>query len=128
MKDIFSMGELFERVQLENIFPDGKTFVDCSSKSELSFICQEYEAQKNESGFNLSVFIDEHFILPKTYSTNYESVKDRPIVEHIELLWDELIRKPEMGESSLIPLPHPYIVPGGRFREIFYWDSYFTML
>jgi alpha,alpha-trehalase len=25
-------------------------------------------------------------------------------------------------------LPHPYIVPGGRFREIYYWDSYFTML
>jgi Neutral trehalase len=28
----------------------------------------------------------------------------------------------------LLPLPHPYIVPGGRFREIYYWDSYFTML
>ena len=30
--------------------------------------------------------------------------------------------------SSRVPLPHPYVVPGGRFREIFYWDSYFTML
>jgi alpha,alpha-trehalase len=30
--------------------------------------------------------------------------------------------------SSLLPLPHPYVVPGGRFREIYYWDSYFTML
>ncbi|HSK13233.1 MAG TPA: trehalase family glycosidase, partial [Phnomibacter sp.] len=30
--------------------------------------------------------------------------------------------------SSLLPLPGPYIVPGGRFREIYYWDSYFTML
>jgi alpha,alpha-trehalase len=28
----------------------------------------------------------------------------------------------------LLPLPQPYIVPGGRFREIYYWDSYFTML
>jgi len=26
------------------------------------------------------------------------------------------------------PLPRPYVVPGGRFREIYYWDSYFTML
>jgi alpha,alpha-trehalase len=25
-------------------------------------------------------------------------------------------------------LPKPYVVPGGRFREIYYWDSYFTML
>jgi alpha,alpha-trehalase len=25
-------------------------------------------------------------------------------------------------------MPEPYVVPGGRFREIYYWDSYFTML
>lgn len=30
--------------------------------------------------------------------------------------------------SSLIPLPKPYVVPGGRFREGYYWDTYFTML
>ena len=33
-----------------------------------------------------------------------------------------------MEGSSLLPLPYPYLVPGGRFREIYYWDSYFTML
>jgi alpha,alpha-trehalase len=27
-----------------------------------------------------------------------------------------------------VPLPFRYVVPGGRFREIYYWDSYFTML
>ena len=30
--------------------------------------------------------------------------------------------------GSLLPLPEPYVVPGGRFREIYYWDSYFTLL
>jgi alpha,alpha-trehalase len=25
-------------------------------------------------------------------------------------------------------MPAPYVVPGGRFREMYYWDSYFTML
>ena len=30
--------------------------------------------------------------------------------------------------SSLLPLPRPYVVPGGRFRELYYWDSYFVML
>lgn len=113
---------------MENIFPDGKTFVDCTPRSEFSSLLKFYEEQKNELGFDLSSFINEHFILPKTYSTKYVSVTGRPIVEHIEMLWDELTRQPEEGESSLIPLPHPYIVPGGRFREIFYWDSYFTML
>jgi alpha,alpha-trehalase len=32
------------------------------------------------------------------------------------------------ANSSLIPLPNPYVVPGGRFREVYYWDSYFTMV
>jgi len=128
LEDIFLLGELFEQVQMENIFPDGKTFVDCTPRSQLSLIRQKYEDQKWEPAFNLSAFVNENFILPKTYSTEYVSVKDRPIVEHIEMLWNELTRQPEKGNNSLIPLPHPYIVPGGRFREIFYWDSYFTML
>jgi alpha,alpha-trehalase len=45
-------------------------------------------------------------------------------------MWNVLSRKPDEIEpySSLLPLSHPYIVPGGRFSEIYYWDSYFTML
>jgi alpha,alpha-trehalase len=27
-----------------------------------------------------------------------------------------------------LKLPKPYVVPGGRFNEFFYWDSYFIML
>ena len=48
---------------------------------------------------------------------------------HIVANWKNLIRRtPQATESSLIPLPMPYVVPGGRFREIYYWDSYFTIL
>ena len=128
VKDIFSLGELFETVQMENIFPDGKTFVDCTPLSALSSIYALYEGQKDEPWFDLATFVHNNFILPKSHSTEYVSVTGRPIVEHIEMLWNELKRQPEEEESSLIPLPHPYIVPGGRFREIYYWDSYFTML
>ncbi|MEO7293628.1 MAG: alpha,alpha-trehalase TreA [Ginsengibacter sp.] len=128
VKDFFSLGELFERVQMENIFPDGKTFVDCTPLSALSSIHALYEGQKHEPWFDLATFVHNNFILPKSHSTEYTSVTGRPIVEHIEMLWDELKRQPEEEKSSLIPLPHPYIVPGGRFREIYYWDSYFTML
>lgn len=28
---------------------------------------------------------------------------------------------------SLIALPKPFVVPGGRFREMYYWDSFFTI-
>ena len=30
--------------------------------------------------------------------------------------------------SSLLALPHSYVVPGGRFDELFYWDTFFTGL
>ena len=41
-----------------------------------------------------------------------------------------LARVPDRADprSSLLPLRYPYVVPGGRFNEIYYWDSYFTML
>ncbi len=131
MKDIFSLGELFERVQLQSIFSDGKTFVDCTARVDLSTIRNLYQEQKNKPDFELLSFVNEHFDLPKTYSTKYISVTGRPIDKHIEMLWDELTRQREEKDeeqTSLIPLPHSYIVPGGRFREIYYWDSYFTML
>jgi alpha,alpha-trehalase len=39
------------------------------------------------------------------------------------------MRNPDQEtKGTLIPLPNSYIVPGGRFGEIYYWDSYFTML
>jgi alpha,alpha-trehalase len=49
---------------------------------------------------------------------------------HIEGLWPVLTRTTDKADKwdSLLPLPKPYVVPGGRFREVYYWDSYFTML
>ena len=49
---------------------------------------------------------------------------------HIKNLWNVLRRDADssVNGSSLLALPNPYIVPGGRFGEIYYWDSYFTML
>ncbi len=31
-------------------------------------------------------------------------------------------------EPGLLYLPHPYVVPGGRFNEMYGWDSYFILL
>jgi alpha,alpha-trehalase len=127
-ENIFSLGELFERVQLERVFPDGKTFVDCTPKMELSSIRQRYEEQKNDPNFNLSFFVHEYFTEPMSMSSGYKTDTTKPIEEHLEMLWNVLTRQPEETHDSLIDLPNAYIVPGGRFREIYYWDSYFTML
>jgi alpha,alpha-trehalase len=33
-----------------------------------------------------------------------------------------------ISEHGLLYLPHPYVVPGGRFNEMYGWDSYFILL
>lgn len=122
-------GDLFAAVQLAQLFPDGKTFVDCTPKQSADDILAAYDAQKQEANFDLKAFVLAHFELPKRYDSGFSSDTSRAVSEHINLLWDVLTREPETnGAGSLIPLPKPYIVPGGRFREVYYWDSYFTML
>ena len=128
IKNIFSLGELFEKIQTGEIFPDSKTFVDCTPNSDFSSILDCYIEEKDKEGFSLSDFVNKHFVLPTTYSENYVPLKDRTVIQHIEGLWDVLTRETKESNNSLIPLPYPFIVPGGRFREMFYWDSYFTML
>ena len=36
--------------------------------------------------------------------------------------------KEHPSRYSLVYLEQPFIVPGGRFRELYYWDSYWTIL
>jgi alpha,alpha-trehalase len=127
-KEIFHFDELFHDVQMSSVFEDGKTFPDCTPLRELEIINQEFIQKRSAPGFNLKAFIKENFAEPQVYTSDYTSDTSRSLSQHIESLWDELTRKPEKLSGTLIPLPHPYIVPGGRFREIYYWDSYFTML
>lgn len=122
--------DLFNEVQYNRIFPDGKTFADCIPKFPTDTIMAHFEARKKEMNRRgLEAFVKEHFDLPTAYATNYQSDTSRSPAQHINELWTVLTREPNLGDvGSLIGLPKPYIVPGGRFREIYYWDSYFTML
>jgi alpha,alpha-trehalase len=122
-------GQLFIDVQMQNILNDGKTFVDCIPKRNPTLIFKDYASLKNNKGFNLKSFISKNFILPDT-NTTVPVTANKSVVKHINELWSGLERNPadKTSNSSLLRLPYPYIVPGGRFREIYYWDSYFTML
>ncbi|WP_373074961.1 alpha,alpha-trehalase TreF [Zeaxanthinibacter enoshimensis] len=124
------LGDLFTEVQLQQVFKDGKTFVDCTAKYPYDEIVSRYNEQKVEPGFELEAFVLEHFETPPLISTDFKSDPNRTPKEHVEALWPVLERKADDGEkgSTLLPLPEPYIVPGGRFREVYYWDSYFTMI
>ncbi len=128
MKYIHELGELFEKTQTQSVFPDGKTFVDCLPKQDLTEINRRYYVEKDQPGFDLRQFVLAHFDLPKNSTAEFHSDRNQTVEQHITGLWDVLTRQPNHELSSLLPLPHPYVVPGGRFREIYYWDSYFTML
>ena len=121
-------GKLFEEVQLKRVFKDNKTFVDAVPIFSRDEILNRYAQQKLSDTFNLTSFVNANFTLPVTPSVKVE--EGLSLKAHIEQLWDVLQRKADTKQphSSLLPLPEPYIVPGGRFREIYYWDSYFTML
>ena len=126
--ELFEQKILFDIVQMQKIFPDGKTFVDCIPKKELQEIINDYKAQKEKQDFGLKEFVLSNFELPFIPDSGFTGNENKSVVEHIESLWPVLTREPDIRKGSLIPLPYPYIVPGGRFGEIYYWDSYFTML
>lgn len=127
-------GTLFEAVQSKAVFPDSKTFADCTPKFPPATVLSNYEFARHQPNFNLKAFVLENFLLPIKPASGYTSKAGQSAQQHITDLWPVLTRPasptPEAGQQagSLIPLPKPYVVPGGRFGEIYYWDSYFTML
>ncbi|WP_343717311.1 alpha,alpha-trehalase TreF [Inquilinus sp.] len=123
-------GELFRDVQMQRVFPDGKTFVDAEPKADPAEILRRYAEEKGKPGFDLAAFVHRHFTPPEPEKTGYHSVPGQDVCSHIDALWGVLTRRPDRSDprSTLLPLPNPYVVPGGRFGEVYYWDSYFTML
>jgi alpha,alpha-trehalase len=122
---------LFFAVQSAQVFPDSKTFADAVPKSSPKEILARFAAEKPVTREALQAFVTANFEVPAQVSgTELPSQERVTITRHIDLLWDQLTRTSSAAPpySSLLPLPKPYVVPGGRFRELYYWDSYFTML
>jgi alpha,alpha-trehalase len=115
---------------MARIFPDSKTFVDARPLLAPPEIVARYAAAKDAPAFNLRAFVEQNFEMPRATGADFHADTTRTMEEHIRALWPVLSRAHDTPDprSSLIPLPNPYVVPGGRFREVYYWDSYFTML
>lgn len=124
IEDIF---DLFAIVQKSKIFEDQKDMADAIPMFSISEINENFKSEKDNIDFDLKVFVLKHFKFDQTESP-VQKQDNLPIDEHIEKLWDELTRTADTEKGTLLKLPKPYIVPGGRFNEFFYWDSYFVML
>ncbi len=124
----FYSSELFKAVQMSDIFSDSKTFCDYSPNFPLEEIEQNYLQHRQALNFDLKQFVSDNFSKNPFLSINYQSDTSKSIEQHLEDLWENLMRDPTKAKGSFIELPFPYIVPGGRFQEMYYWDSYFTIL
>src|SRR5437899_3177554 len=124
------LGPLFHDVQLSGIFADSKTFVDARPRLAPAAIVARYASAHGAAGFSLQTFVEQNFELPRPVGEGFRTDTSQTMEQHIRALWSVLTRPPDTADerSSLIPLPNAYVVPGGRFREVYYWDSYFTML
>ncbi len=122
--------ELFVAVQSGGVFDDSKTFVDCAPLADPAAILEAYRAQHRRPDFDLTVFVRRHFAPTHPQKSEYESKSGQSLCGHIDALWSVLTRHPRThaAHSSALQLPKTYVVPGGRFGELYYWDSYFTMV
>lgn len=146
---IQSKGHLFELVQLLHVFADSKTFPDAPARDTeaalqpavdallAQYIPRLRQAAASENVLDAARLLDElrsaleHFV-----AQHFDLRRPLPgappqsdtMETHIAQMWDWLTRPPATApeHSTLLPLPYPYLVPGGRYVELYYWDSYFT--
>lgn len=78
-------------------------------------------------------------VMPSDFKSNislFDSLKDPRLREYayqIHSKWKSLLRQVDKSllcdgcESTLLDLPYPFLVPGGRFREYYYWDTFWIL-
>lgn len=122
-------GALFHAVQMQRIFPDSKTFADAEPRRSDAAIMADFARCACREDAALKAFVLANFALPVTPSVPPPAAK-LGLAAHIDALWPQLTRTlPTVpAGSSALSLPRRFVVPGGRFREMYYWDSWFTML
>ncbi|CAH0719622.1 unnamed protein product, partial [Brenthis ino] len=149
---IYCSGDLLHRVQLARIFPDSKNFVDLKlqySENETlaDFAKLMQDTNQNPSREQLAIFIDQHFLQgnelevwkPLDFDpvpTILQQISDpklRIFAKNIISIWLKLGRKVQedvkinSDRYSFLYVPNGFIVPGGRFKELYYWDSFWMI-
>lgn len=149
---IYCQGKLLDTVQRARLYPDSKTFVDMKMKKPTKEILKEFNAlmksaNQTPTKEQIQAFVDANFDegnelevwIPTDYSCfpkflyDVEDLVLRDFAKKLVHIWPLLARKvrQEVAENkdrySLLPIPNGFIVPGGRFREYYYWDSYWII-
>ncbi|KAJ8983512.1 hypothetical protein NQ317_012003 [Molorchus minor] len=152
--DIYCHGPLLDTIQMAKIYEDSKTFVDMKMKYSPNETMKLFNnfmknfTEKKPSRTEVEGFVNEYFEPagqefeewnPDDWTAHPQfvnSIKDVQFKEwglKLNSIWKILGRKMKEDVKqhqdlySIIWVPNPVIVPGGRFREFYYWDSYWIV-
>ncbi|XP_074536091.1 trehalase [Halichoeres trimaculatus] len=152
--EVYCYGPILHQVQEAKLYDDDKYFVDMKLKEAPDVVLSAFGNLSRESPdgivppAKLKEFLGTYFDKPGTefetwtppdwhdnpkFLGRISDQKLRTWAKEIHGLWKSLGRKirssvkdqPEL--YSQIYTPHPVVVPGGRFRELYYWDSYWVI-
>lgn len=149
---IYCQGDLLHIVQTNKIFNDSKTFVDLSLVHPANTTVNNFrmfmmETRENATRDQIAEFVSKNFksvgeleeYYPPDFRKDPKILKDihepvvRKFAQNIINIWPQLTRRvsPHVFEHpdthSIIPVEHHFIIPGGRFKEYYYWDSYWIV-
>lgn len=151
---IYCNGTLLMAVNFHELYNDSKTFVDMPMKHDPEYVLEKFNVEfgnvtiENIDKALLKAFVDDHFspagseMLPCTPSdwhpqpSKLMAIADPQLREwalKLNAIWLSLCRKIDpaiesySSRYSLLYLPHIFIMPGGRFREFYYWDAYWIV-
>lgn len=151
--DIYCHGRLLNTVQMAKIYQDSKTFVDMKLRRPPNETLERFDEfmtkwDQKPDKFNVINFVNENFEEAGLEFENWDPVDWKPHPQFVDRIKDEEYKKwclrlndiwKDLGRKmkkevqehqelySIIWVPNPVIVPGGRFREFYYWDSYWII-
>ncbi|KAF3623515.1 putative trehalase [Capsicum annuum] len=75
----------------------------------------------------------DYVVEPEGFLPKVKNTEVRAWALEVHSLWknlsrkvsDHVLEKPEL--YTLLPLKNPVIIPGSRFKEVYYWDSYWVI-
>lgn len=149
---VYCTGDLLEKVQLARIFPDSKTFVDLQLRYSANDTLRDFEklmdeTNKRPSKLQIAAFVNNYFMkgnelepwTPSDFDPEPPVLNEiadptlRQFAKDVIGIWTKLgrrvnpdvIKNPE--RNSFLYVPNGFIVPGGRFKELYYWDSFWMI-
>ncbi|KAM6494266.1 trehalase [Amanita muscaria] len=150
--DIFCAGALLQTVDVAQVYPDAKTFVDKPTSKNSTQVLSDFSNVASGTTYGQVInFLDSDFsgegleleaLTISNFNDNpsfLQNVSDPTLKAWSKIVhgyWTKLIRGTNSStlcgansgcESSLIPLNHTFVIPGGRFREQYYWDSFWIV-